>query len=268
MRRCRALVGVALLTVALALGGCGFGSDQKPARQNGPGASLDQPRHKVEGRELHRGDWETGDLSQWDGAQAVSRDRIQVVTAPVDQGRFAGRFEVREGDNPIGFGDRAEVQMETGETEGVERWYAWSTMFDWGFPISDAWQVVTQWHCEDCDGTPSLAVYVIRDRVALQVNPHEADGTPLKERVLWSAPLDRGEWHRFRLHVRWSGSDERGLVELWHDGEKVVGPVHVRTLYPGHDAYFKQGYYRRSGEPETGIVYHDSFRVSEVAPQN
>src|SRR5690606_15200677 len=126
-------------------------------------------------------------------------------------------------------------------------------------------QVVTQWHCADCDGTPSLAFYVIGDPYALQVNPHEADGTALAERVVWSTPLAPGTWHHMRLHVVWSGDDRRGLVELWHQGRKVAGPVRVRTLYPGRRAYFKQGYYRRGGEPRTGVVLHDAFRASEVA---
>ena len=269
MRRRCAAAGVATIAALVLAGGCGFGSSaEKPPRENGPGAALDKPRHRVEGREIVRGDWETGDLRQWDGAQAVSRDRIQAVTAPVNQGTYAGRFEVRDGDNPIGFGDRAEVQLETGEREGADRWYAWSTMFDPSFPDSDAWQVVTQWHCEDCDGTPSVGFYVIGERFAFQVNTHDADLQPIEEHIVWSTPLARGTWHHFRLHVIWSGSDDTGLVELWHNGRKVAGPVHIRTLYPGHRAYFKQGYYRRSGEPRTGIVYHDAFRMTEAPKAN
>jgi hypothetical protein len=262
----RAAAAVLLAAVATTVAGCLGSSDEKPPRQNGPGASADEPVHRIPGRLVVRGDWETGDLSQWDGAQAVSRDRIQVVTSPVDQGRYAGRFEVRNGDNPIGYGDRAEVQVDTGEKEGADRWYAWSTLFDPTYPTSDAWQVVSQWHC-DCDGTPSVGFYVIRNRLALQINPHDAEERPIREpRIIWSTPLDRGTWHRIRLHVIWSGSDRDGLVDLWHDGEHVAGPVHIRTLYPGHAAYFKQGLYRQSGVPQTGIVYHDAFRASEVTP--
>ena len=267
MRRRRAVAGVALSLALVLAGGCGLTGSDSPSREDGPGAAADQERHRVAGAELFRGDWETGDLRQWDGAQAVSRDRIQVVTEPVNQGRYAGRFEVRDGDNPIGFGDRAEVQLASGESEGQERWYAWSTMLDPTFPISDAWQVITQWHFEDIDGTPPVAFYVIRDRIALETNPHDGDrpADPRAGRALVN-PLDRGQWHHFRLHVIWSGSDETGLLELWHNGRKVAGPIHTRTLSPGHDAYFKQGYYRQSGEPRTGIIYHDAFRISEVAP--
>ena len=266
----RAALGLVLvLALALVVAvGCGvLGDDEPEPRVDGPGMTADEAVHTVPGRELFRADFETGDLGQWDGGQAVADDRIQVVDDPVDQGRYAGRFEVRDGDNPIGFGDRAELQIGSGEEEGQDRWYAWSTMFDPSFPTSDAWQVVTQWHVEDIDGTPPVAFYVIGDEIALQTNPHDGDGTPAGEPAIhWSAPLDRGRWHHFRLHVRWSGDDELGLIQLWADGVEATGEIHTRTLYPGHAAYLKQGYDRRSGEPQTGVVYHDALRASEAVP--
>ena len=114
-------------------------------RIDGPGAALDAPADRIPGTELFRADFETGDLRQWDGVQRVAPDRIQVVEDPVEQGRYAARFEVRDGDNPIDENDRAEVQLATDEAEGDVRWYGWSTMFAPGFPSSDAFQVVTQW---------------------------------------------------------------------------------------------------------------------------
>ena len=229
------------------------------------GAARDEPRHRTPGVERARADFETGDLRQWDGFQRVADDRIQVVTDPVDQGRFAGRFEVRDGDNPIGFGDRAEVQLATDESEGDDRWYAWSTMFDRSFPTSDAWQVVTQWHASS-DGPPPLAFYVERDRLTLQTNPYDERGVRSDPVLHWSGPLDRGRWRHLRLHVIWSGNDEVGLVQLWVDGRRVTPKIRTRTLRPGEGVYLKQGYYRRSGEPRTGIVYHDGFRMSQARP--
>ena len=158
-RQPAALVG-ALIAGILTVAGCGPLAEDGGGRvDDSRGAALDEPRHRTPGVERARADFETGDLRQWDGLQRVADDRIQVVTDPVDQGRFAGRFEVRDGDNPIGFGDRAEVQLATDESEGDDRWYAWSTMFDRSFPTSDAWQVVTQWHASS-DGPPPLAFYV------------------------------------------------------------------------------------------------------------
>jgi hypothetical protein len=253
---------VAVVALALLVAGCG---GDRSDRVDGPGAGRDEARHVLGGAELMRADFETGDLRQWDGEQRVADDRIQVVRDPVDQGEFSGRFEVRDGDNPIGFGDRAEVQLATDEGEGDDRWYAWSTMFDPTFPDSDAWQVVTQWHSSS-DGPPPLAFYVENEEYTLQTNPYDPDGDVSAPVAHWSAPLNRGTWRHIRLHVVWSADPERGLIELWVDGERATPPISTQTLRPGEGVYFKQGYYRRSGEPQTGIVYHDAFRMSEAAP--
>jgi Polysaccharide lyase len=265
MKAARAVAILAALAIAVASGGCGpLGGDDAPERVDGPGASLDEERHRIPGEEIYRGDFETADLSQWDGYQSVAGDRIRIVGDPVDQGRYAARFEVREGDNPIGFGDRAEVQMGTGEHEGADRWYSWSTMLDPAFPTSAGWQVLTQWHA-DADGPPPVALQVVGEQIALVSNPYDAEGKPDGPAIVhWAGPLDRGRWHHFRLHVVWSGDDDTGLLQLWHDGRRATGVIRTRTLYPGLEAYLKQGLYRESGESATGIVYHDGLRVSEV----
>lgn len=249
---------VAGVAVIVAPGGLGGGE-----RIDGPGAALDAPRDRVPGTELFRADFETGDLRQWDGVQAVAGHGIQVVDDPVEQGRHAARFEVRDGDNPIDGDDRAELQLATAEAEGDLRWYGWSTMFASDFPSIDGFQVVTQWLPRNAGGPPSMGFYVTGDEIRLQVNPYDSEGVPARPPVVeWTGPLDRGRWLRFRMRVRWSGDDARGAIDLWVDGRHVVEDARIRTLYPGDGGYLKQGYYRRAGEPETGVLYHDGLRVS------
>ena len=232
-------------------------------RIDGPGAALDAPVDRVPGTELFRADFETGDLRQWDGVQRVAERSIQVVRDPVEQGRYAGRFEVREGDAPIDENDRAEVQLATDEAEGDVRWYAWSTMFAPDFPSIDAFQVVTQWRPRVADGPPSVGFYVTGDRISLQVNPYDAENVPARLPVTeWSGPIARGTWLHFRMRVHWSGDDDRGAIDLWVDGRHVVRDARIRTLYPGDGGYMKQGYYRQAGQAETGVLYHDGLRVS------
>lgn len=77
-----------------------------------------------------RGDFESGDLSQWSSKQSVSADRLQVVTSPVAQGRYALKVTVRQGDDPINAsGNRNELVYLTYEPSCTERWYRWQTMF-------------------------------------------------------------------------------------------------------------------------------------------
>lgn len=226
------------------------------------------PPDVLPGTPIFRGDFETGGLSQWSGLQRVASDRITVVRSPVRQGSFAARFEVRNGDNPIGFGDRAEVQSSTGESEGAERWYAWSTMLAADYPSSSAWQVISQWHA-NANGSPPLAFYVSGENILLQANRYSAPGSQIGTSTIWRGPLRRGQWQDIRMHVKWSGSDAIGFVELWVGGARQTfddGSTRraIRTLMPGVGAYFKQGLYRQSGVPGTGVVYHDGLQITSV----
>lgn len=217
---------------------------------------------KIPGRVLRRGDFETGDLRQWGNVETVNRRRVRVVRSSI-QGRFAGRFEVRNGESPLGYGERAEVLIRTGEREGQVRWYSWSTKFARNFPVArrGAWQVVTQWHSK-ANGSPPLGWFVEGNRLVLRAHRYAAPRQLLGVRDLWGGPLRRGKWNHIKMRVRWSGSDRKGWVELWMNGKKVLGRTKVRTMYPGIGNYFKQGYYRCSCLTKTGVVFHDGFRQS------
>ena len=73
------------------------------------------------------------------------------------------------------------------------------------------------------------------------------------------APLQKGRWYDFVLHVKWSASASVGFVEMWINGNRVVPGIFTPTLYAGMTAYAKQGYYR---SPHTGttVVYQDGMR--------
>lgn len=226
------------------------------------------PADVLPGTPVFRGDFETGGLNQWGGLQRVATDRISVVRSPVRQGSFAARFEVRNGDNPIGFGDRAEVQSSTGESEGDDRWYSWSTMLAADYPSSSAWQVITQWHA-NADGSPPLGFYVSGESILLQANRYSGAGSSIGTSTIWRGPLRRGQWQDIRMHVKWSGSDATGFVELWINGARQTfddGSTRraIRTLVPGVGAYIKQGLYRQSGVSGTGVVYHDGLQITSV----
>jgi hypothetical protein len=244
---------------------------QAPAPAPPPSSSgLDIP-----GVILRTGDFNTGDLSQWSGNQKLRSYSLTTVRSPAREGAYAARFEVRNGDDPLCaagwgcFGDRAEVQMNTGETEGQERWYSWSTMIGADFPRYSTWQVVSQWHA-DADGSPPIGFFAVNDDLVLKLHRFSSPGNPIDIRDVWRGPLRRGEWQDIRLHVKWSGSDSVGFVELWIDGVQQTfdnGQTrrYIRTMYPGVGNYFKQGLYRQGGLSSTGVVYHDGFRMSRPA---
>ncbi|HYH52663.1 MAG TPA: polysaccharide lyase [Solirubrobacterales bacterium] len=198
------------------------------------------------------GDFESGDLSQWDIQQSVAPDRITIAHDPIRQGNYAARFEVRPGDNIGNTAPRAELATELGEQEGEERYYRWFTYFDPSFPtdMEDSFVTFTQWRATDeSDAYTSFMVW--GDQIELR-----RDGTH------WSTPLVKGVWHEFVYHVKWSPDPNVGFIELWYDGQLVMPKVSVETMAgsPGAavENYVKQGLYK-SDEIPTGIVYHDGF---------
>lgn len=202
---------------------------------------------------VFRGDFETGDLSQWSKTQQVAADRLQVVAAPVKQGTRALRVEVRQGDDPINAsGNRAEVLWSPLEAEGNERWYAWSTLWPTGYPSSPTWQLFAQWHHTGLTGSPPLELYVNGETMSLRVSAST---------VVWSAKLQRGAWHDFLLHVKWSSDAKVGFVELWYDGQPAGAKTAAATLYPGQGTYLKMGLYRNDTIMPTGVLYHDGLLV-------
>jgi hypothetical protein len=201
---------------------------------------------------LWQGDFETGDVSQWEMIQRVASDRITITQDPKRQGNYAARFEVRPGDNIGDTAPRAELAAFLGEQEGEERYYRWFTYFDPNFPTEyeDEFVTITQWRAVD-ESSDWGAFMVWGDEIALR-----RDGTR------WSTELTKGVWHEFVYHVKWSPDPDVGFIELWYDGELVLPKFHIETMSgtPGNgvENYVKQGLYKADEIP-TGVVYHDGF---------
>ena len=209
-----------------------------------------------------RGDFETGNRSQYSGAQLVSADRLQVVSSPVAEGRYALKATVIQGDDPINSsGNRNELLYMSNETAGAEYYYRWKVMFAPDFPSVRTWQLFTQWHHDGCCGSPPVELFVNGEEMRLRLT---ASVTP------WTAPLVRGVWHEFIFHVKWSPDPAVGFVELWHNREKVVPRRNLATMYAGTKNYLKLGLYRNETISQTGVVYHDGFimatQLEDVLP--
>jgi hypothetical protein len=197
-----------------------------------------------------RGDFETGDRSQYSAAHMVNADRLQVVTSPVAEGRYALKATVRQGDDPINAsGNRSELVYLTYETVGSEYWYRWKVMFPSDYPSVRTWQLFTQWHHDGCCGSPPVEFYVYGEELRLRVS-----GTDL-----WTGRLVRGVWHEFVFRVKWSPDPNVGFVELWHNRERALARRNIATMYAGARNYLKLGLYRNETITQVGVVYHDGF---------
>ena len=227
------------------------------------------------------GDFETNDLSQWSGRQAKQGaldDRLRIIPAPLGKSQFALQVRVEDNDEPvvnqaghtITGGWRAEVVHKPDETEGTLAQYSWSTMFDHSYPsaaeTSGIFQVVTQWHhCDGCQGASPPVEFIVReDRIWLHVNKPEGGG-PVKR---WDiTPIQRGNWHDFRLLIKWTHDKRQGLIELDHNGSPAVRDLGTQTLFPHSSGglgsvYLKLGLYRKAavvGKPF--VLFHDEMKT-------
>jgi uncharacterized protein (TIGR03382 family) len=204
---------------------------------------------------LWKGDFETGNLSQWTRLQSVASDRLLVVSDVVREGRYALKATVRKGDDPIdASGNRNELVYMSRETPGTEYFYKWSTLFPTNYPSANAWQVFAQWHQEGCCGSPPLEFFIVGEEMRMRVGGSSG-------KVLWRAPLERGRWHDFVMRVKWSSDAKVGFVELYKDGKLAVPKTMAATQFGSEKNYLKLGLYRDSSISPVGVVYHDGFAI-------
>jgi polysaccharide lyase-like protein len=223
------------------------------------------------------GNWETGDSSQWSGnhwnqAYPLS-EQFQIVTDPVRQGNYAAKFVVRPGDEfSATSGERSEVLWSgSDESDGQDHWYSWSTLFptDWSEP--KGWGIFLQWHA-DYSTTPPVISFNAREDyawVVLNAGPlsDPCCGGSTRERWTILPTLDKGLWHDFIAHIKWSGGND-GAITVWHrlEGQdsyvKVLDVSGVPTLQSQNGVpaknYVKMGLYR-DHDTKTNTIYHDGF---------
>jgi hypothetical protein len=239
------------------------------------------------GSVVFNGDFETGNFSQWPLCQThtyngacsgmPAGDYALGIEHPGHQGNSAARFEVHDGDQPFCCGERAQLVGPGNETEGHEYWYSWDVNVDPTFPTSGSWQVLMQWH-STVDGSPPLNFLAEGSNLVLETRPRpNAPYTGITN--VWSTPLDKGNWHAYQIHVKWSMNASTGFVELWKDGVRQsftatppensngvcagTQTCHISNIYPG-DAGNRPmvTYYRDAAINGTGVVHHDNFKVA------
>ncbi|MFL5420701.1 MAG: polysaccharide lyase [Myxococcales bacterium] len=200
-----------------------------------------------------RGDFETGDITQWNHFEGLGA-RFTVVPSPVREGQYALRTEVRQGDIASN-GTRNELDYMLQQGEGTDLYYSWSTMFPAEYPNTAGFQVFTQWHQQQNIGNaPPVVFHIANGQLRFTNN---VTGT-----MVWSAPLVRGVWHDFIAHIKWSSNASVGFCELWYNGQHVASRTFGATLFPGTWVYLKQGLYRDNSIAPTAVVFHDGMTVA------
>jgi len=265
-------IAVAPLAVALSASlACAGPAAHSASRDRGTRGVSSTSSVRARNVVLWSGDFQTGNLLQWDRLQAAPGDARVVSSLPPHDGRrFAAAFTVRPGDNPIhSTGERAEAVAsveQTGSEPNATAWYGWSTYFppDFSAP-ADSWNIFTQWHGTLSDGCPPNLAFEANARsgkwiISLTARGGRLSGCMPPSKRRWTvATLQLGQWYDFVLHVRWSSNPHRGYVSLWLNGRQVIGQTTLATLYVGERAYLKQGFYRAPSSLTT-TIYHAGMR--------
>jgi MYXO-CTERM domain-containing protein len=230
--------------------------------------------------------------------QSVRAEQIQVVQDPVNEGRYAARFEVKYGDVMSGYSDERALLTPPStlwEDEGSERWYRWQVLWpedytgdypkwdELGTPSSRSpggW--VVEWH-HDGNGaveTGSAPLYFGANNTNIKMCLVDQATSTCREDVNL-APLQRGHWHDFVMHAKWSSDASVGFLEIWIDGKNVLPKHMAANKYPGMRNYMEAGLYRNGhiGDPglrnpdgsfvygnngAPGVVYLDGFIVGRT----
>jgi Polysaccharide lyase len=192
---------------------------------------------------LFRGDFETGNISQWSwGAQCANYGlandatttwgNLFVVQDNKAQGAYAGRFDLPAA------GTRAYCEVlrkRTLGSDGSDAYYALEAYYpaNWQEPSPAGWGGVTaQLNYTGVGGIgPPVGLIshanrvnialmsgaVNTSKVATYSSGWDGEGNlpcSLNCRIVPEGALTRGVWHQFIVHVRWA-SDSTGMVETW-----------------------------------------------------
>jgi hypothetical protein len=202
------------------------------------------------------GNWESGDLSEWDYVQAIP-GRVTVPKGGAPQGNYAGRFIVQAGDaEPDTGSQRAEVQSGREYEGGNDRYFRGISKIasnDFGH-----YCIIWQLH-DDGGSSPPISLQVAEGTEADPQLQLVGFGTE----VYWEGPFNLGEYFEWAVHVVFG---EKGSLEFWLNGVKetlvgggtVIKEIDTLGIRPAFD---KLGVYRATAAEGTAVVYHDDYRI-------
>jgi Polysaccharide lyase/PKD domain len=217
------------------------------------------------GTVLFRGDFETGDFSQWYRQCLSYRASVGSSNPAPFLGRYRSRFEVRDGDvDPDTGSERCEVSGPR-YPDGTELWQRFAVYLPPGF-TAQSWFMFQQWHGQGGQGNAALGFMVHPSTQRLYLS-HGGGGYRY-----WTGPVVQPDrWYDLLLHIKFSDDPSIGFVELWLDGtmqtmangsQRRYGPTSEPCLNGGCSSsyvYPKMGIYRGREHTNSQVVWADHF---------
>ena len=205
---------------------------------------------------LWKGDFETGDVSQWDGSTATktgNRDNLVFVSDQVADGKKAAKITLRD---DIIFEPYNQSRVEVKHVglhtlDGEDSYFAWSFMVPKDAEIRNN---IGYW-----ESTPTS-----KNTMTFFIEPAQGGGTNLKfgtgdlgQTVRWTVKLELNKWHRIALHNHWSQDPNVGKVDVWYDGAQVVTGASVAKR-DVNKLFFQMGLHRSDPSPPVQDIYIDA----------
>ncbi|GAA4772487.1 hypothetical protein GCM10023200_01020 [Actinomycetospora chlora] len=178
--------------------------------------------------------------------------RPQIVANPDDPGRQAWQFTLGPG------GKRSEVLPQgrgTTPQDGEEQYVRYTARLSDDFPTDvGSWQLLLQWHHAAPDGSPPLALQVVRGQLMMVVNGDEMRSI---------GAVSPGDTIDLTMHVKFSQTPGEGAVTVWRSGQ----PTGVTNWTPRQGtmsteaAYLKMGMYRDPNIRQGGSVLVTDLKI-------
>ncbi|MGY1847452.1 heparin lyase I family protein [Blastococcus sp. SYSU DS1021] len=205
----------------------------------------------------------------WPEIHALRSDQYGTTTAnPYPGSERTAFFTVQRGDtgwNGTHGTLRSEVRdsiAASGDVRpGDEQWWAWSTFFPADFDWDERGQflIYTQWHQTVNSGNPNVHFWSdVNENLMVDVRGGTGGrtaGDAQYVRTFNLGTIDKGAWNDHTVRFIWSPDPAKGLIEVWHQGEKVLSE-RVANLYEGQSVYIKQGIYSAAGTYRTHYLQH------------
>lgn len=204
---------------------------------------------------IWRGDFATGDLSQWHNL--LHPQGLSVQSDCVYRGEWAGRATIT-GDDEFLWNQRSDLNRTEFKYQPPAEHTAAGTdlYFGWSFFLPDAltesrhetgyWESDQSWQ-------QILRFNMVGTAFSFQAS--RAD-QPVWEKSDFASP---GVWRDVAMHIHWSTDPERGFAEVWLDGESQ-GRHRMQTLANDADPMFVQLGLLRNQQAAVETIFIDNVR--------
>ncbi|MGV3641164.1 MAG: heparin lyase I family protein [Adhaeribacter sp.] len=185
---------------------------------------------------------------------------FSVVSNPVFAGAKAARLELRDSDPEVSNGTRTEMGVIKDKVQ-KDMWYSFAVYLPSAdFAYDSRKEIISQWHQSGGTSPPSYLL-IQKDRWSYEV------ANKMDSHVKFDlGTVAKNVWHQFTFHyITSNGSD--GLVEIWHNGAKVLthkgGNMYDLSNFPKWKLGIYKWDWNGSGTTDVKkrVLFYDNIRV-------